>query len=191
MHGARFLIIRTVRRKCWVRLRCHCSSTIVLQLPLVLRHMAWCLLSLAPYCVMSPLPSSCVWHCKYFHVSVAIFDKNTQPPTHILLFRSILVSVCVCVYVCFFSCCVTQKLTRALIKQGIAGGTSAPSLQQVTDKFEELYQGRNGIGGLKDLETLIPAKGLLHSLGRGEEIRACVTSLWCGTHYAILVAVIS
>ncbi|CAM9307501.1 unnamed protein product, partial [Sphacelaria rigidula] len=58
------------------------------------------------------------------------------------------------------------KLTHALIKQGIAGEKAIPSLQQVTDKFEELYQGRNGIAGLKDLETLIPAKGVLEELAR-------------------------
>lgn len=59
-------------------------------------------------------------------------------------------------------------MTHALIKQGMAGPqqNGCPSLDQVTDKFEELYQGKDGVGGLKDLETLIPAKGLFaHSWG--------------------------
>ena len=72
---------------------------------------------------------------------------------------------------------VTQKLTHALIKQGLAGEKDVPSLQQVTDKFEELYQGRDGIGGLKDLETLIPAKGLLRLLRKGREIMCYVHTM--------------
>lgn len=32
-------------------------------------------------------------------------------------------------------------------------------MEEVTAKFEELYQGVEGQLGLKDLETLIPAKG--------------------------------
>lgn len=97
----------------------------------------------------------------------------------------------VCLCLCVSSSSVAQKLTHSLIKQGIAGEKAIPSLQQVTDKFEELYQGRNGIAGLKDLETLIPAKGLLHLLERGEGVRVCfVRTVFC-THYAILVTVIS
>lgn len=50
-----------------------------------------------------------------------------------------------------------QKLTLNLIEA--TQGHMSPSLEQVTAKFEELYQGTEGVPGLKDLETVIPAKG--------------------------------
>ncbi|CAN0013266.1 unnamed protein product [Choristocarpus tenellus] len=56
------------------------------------------------------------------------------------------------------------KLTHSLIKT--MKGKDVPTLQQVTDRFEELYQGRDGVAGLKDLEYLIPAKALLEELQR-------------------------
>lgn len=53
----------------------------------------------------------------------------------------------------------SQKLTLSLVKAGLSPEAPIPSLEEVTDKFEELYQGKDGKPGLKDLETLIPAKG--------------------------------
>lgn len=53
---------------------------------------------------------------------------------------------------------VFQKLTLSLIKASV-GAEAAPTLEEVTAKFEQLYQGVDGQPGLKDVETLIPAKG--------------------------------
>lgn len=53
---------------------------------------------------------------------------------------------------------VFQKLTLSLIKASV-GAETAPTLEEVTAKFEQLYQGVDGQPGLKDVETLIPAKG--------------------------------
>lgn len=50
----------------------------------------------------------------------------------------------------------SQKLTLSLIQ---AKTSDAPTLEVVTAKFEEVYQGKEGVPGLKDVETLIPAKG--------------------------------
>eukprot|EP00903_Cladosiphon_okamuranus_P008687 g8323.t1 len=55
------------------------------------------------------------------------------------------------------------KLTLSLIEEKIS---SPPSLDAVTAKFEEVYQGKEGAPGLKDVETLIPAKGVLEELAR-------------------------
>ncbi|CAM9148258.1 unnamed protein product [Chrysoparadoxa australica] len=51
-------------------------------------------------------------------------------------------------------------LTQRLIKRG---GKDV-GLDEVTKKFEELYQGANGVPGLCEQETLIPPKGLLEEL---------------------------
>lgn len=40
------------------------------------------------------------------------------------------------------------------------------TLSEVTERFEKLYQGVGGKGGLRDTETLIPAKGVLRELRR-------------------------
>ncbi|CAN0432552.1 unnamed protein product, partial [Ectocarpus sp. 13 AM-2016] len=40
------------------------------------------------------------------------------------------------------------------------------TLEVVTAKFEEVYQGTEGVPGLKDVENLIPAKGVLEELAR-------------------------
>ncbi|KAG5180545.1 imidazoleglycerol-phosphate dehydratase [Tribonema minus] len=53
-------------------------------------------------------------------------------------------------------------LTRRFLTE--AGKTA--TLEEVTDKFEELYQGTPGKPGLCTLERLIPAKGLLEELNR-------------------------
>ncbi|CAM9218715.1 unnamed protein product [Scytosiphon promiscuus] len=55
------------------------------------------------------------------------------------------------------------KLTLSLIKDELS---APPSLEAVTAKFEDLYQGKEGAPGLKDVETLIPAKGVLEELAR-------------------------
>ncbi|CAN0065505.1 unnamed protein product, partial [Hapterophycus canaliculatus] len=55
------------------------------------------------------------------------------------------------------------KLTLSLIQSKVL---SPPSLEAVTAKFEELYQGAEGAPGLKDVETLIPAKAVLEELAR-------------------------
>ncbi|CAM9232705.1 unnamed protein product [Ectocarpus sp. 12 AP-2014] len=55
------------------------------------------------------------------------------------------------------------KLTLSLIQ---AKTSDAPTLEVVTAKFEEVYQGTEGVPGLKDVETLIPAKGVLEELAR-------------------------
>ncbi|CAM9601084.1 unnamed protein product [Ascophyllum nodosum] len=57
------------------------------------------------------------------------------------------------------------KLTLSLIRAS-KGDEESPSLEEVTAKFEELYQGSVDVPGLKDVETLIPAKGLLEELAR-------------------------
>lgn len=51
-----------------------------------------------------------------------------------------------------------QKLTLSIIRASI-GAEASVTLEEVTAKFEELYQGVDGQPGLKDVETLIPAKG--------------------------------
>ncbi|CAM9737903.1 unnamed protein product [Discosporangium mesarthrocarpum] len=53
------------------------------------------------------------------------------------------------------------KLTHSLIKaEHLKNGVKeTPDLQMVTDRFEELYQGKGGGAGLKDLEELIACKG--------------------------------
>eukprot|EP00611_Tribonema_gayanum_P011300 TRINITY_DN214_c0_g2_i2.p1 TRINITY_DN214_c0_g2~~TRINITY_DN214_c0_g2_i2.p1 ORF type:complete len:453 (-),score=122.07 TRINITY_DN214_c0_g2_i2:242-1600(-) len=53
-------------------------------------------------------------------------------------------------------------LTRRFLTE--AGKTA--TLEEVTDKFEELYQGTPGKPGLCTLERLIPSKGLLEELNR-------------------------
>jgi histidinol-phosphate aminotransferase len=56
---------------------------------------------------------------------------------------------------------------RLIAKHGNNGGDAAtPTLQQVTDKFQELYVGVDGQPGLRDTETLIPSRGLLVELRR-------------------------
>eukprot|EP00752_Nemacystus_decipiens_P005173 g4694.t1 len=55
------------------------------------------------------------------------------------------------------------KLTLSLIEAELS---PPPSLEAVTAKFEEVYQGKEGVPGLKDVETLIPAKGVLEELAR-------------------------
>lgn len=52
----------------------------------------------------------------------------------------------------------SQKLTLSLIRAASSEGET-PTLEEVTAKFEELYQGTPSSPGLKDVETLIPAKG--------------------------------
>ena len=56
-------------------------------------------------------------------------------------------------------------LSRDLIVEYMVEGSS-PSLVDVTAKFEALYQGSGDVPGVKDLETLIPALGLLRELRR-------------------------
>lgn len=58
----------------------------------------------------------------------------------------------------------SQKLTLSLIEARV---DKPPSLEEVTARFEELYQGTGGVEGLKDLETLIPAKGEAGDRGYG------------------------
>ena len=53
-------------------------------------------------------------------------------------------------------------LSKRLIDARIA--ENKPSLEQVTEVFEELYQGTDTIPGLCETETLIPSKGLLKEL---------------------------
>ena len=50
-------------------------------------------------------------------------------------------------------------IKRELGESGSASGAvQVPSLQEVTDKFEELYQGTGDVKGLYELETLIPER---------------------------------
>mmetsp|Transcript_4192 Transcript_4192/g.8446 ORF Transcript_4192/g.8446 Transcript_4192/m.8446 type:complete len:248 (-) Transcript_4192:20-763(-) len=57
-------------------------------------------------------------------------------------------------------------LSRDLISEYLPEGSPVPSLDDVTERFELLYQGDGDIPGLHTLETLIPAKGLLVELRR-------------------------
>lgn len=56
------------------------------------------------------------------------------------------------------------QLTHRLIHA--TTGAQAPSLEQVTQVFEEFYQGVDGKPGLCELETLLTPKGLLQELHR-------------------------
>lgn len=56
------------------------------------------------------------------------------------------------------------KLTHSLVHSHKGTDGSSPSLQEVTDAFEELYQGVKGRPGLKSLETLLPSMQLLEKL---------------------------
>ncbi|CAM9249461.1 unnamed protein product [Pylaiella littoralis] len=58
------------------------------------------------------------------------------------------------------------KLTLSLVQAALPPFAPIPSLEEVTARFEEAYQGKDGKPGLKDLETLIPAKGVLEELAR-------------------------
>mmetsp|Transcript_97 Transcript_97/g.186 ORF Transcript_97/g.186 Transcript_97/m.186 type:complete len:371 (-) Transcript_97:41-1153(-) len=57
-------------------------------------------------------------------------------------------------------------LSRDLIIEHKDSGAPEPTLEEVTGVFEDLYQGAGDVAGLCDLETLIPAKGLLQELRR-------------------------
>jgi HAD superfamily hydrolase (TIGR01548 family) len=56
------------------------------------------------------------------------------------------------------------KLTHTLVHAHKGSDGSSPSLQEVTDAFEELYQGTGGKPGLKDLECLLPSLQVLEKL---------------------------
>jgi len=56
------------------------------------------------------------------------------------------------------------KLTHSLVHAHKGSDGSSPSLQEVTDAFELLYQGEKGRPGLKSLETLLPSMQLLEKL---------------------------
>lgn len=73
----------------------------------------------------------------------------------------------------FFLSLRSQKLTLSLIQ---AKTSDAPTLEAVTAKFEEVYQGKEGVPGLKDVETLIPAKGGWEPVwltARGRRLKNC------------------
>jgi len=57
-------------------------------------------------------------------------------------------------------------LSRDLIKEYGEEGQDVPTLEEVTERFELLYQGDGDVKGLHSLETLIPVKGLLVELRR-------------------------
>lgn len=50
------------------------------------------------------------------------------------------------------------KLTHRLIRASRVNGEPCPSLEEVTNKFEDLYQGVPGSKGLCEVETLIPPR---------------------------------
>lgn len=56
------------------------------------------------------------------------------------------------------------KLTHSLIHAHKGSDGSSPSLQEVTDAFELLYQGCGGKPGLKSLECLLPSLQVLEKL---------------------------
>lgn len=61
------------------------------------------------------------------------------------------------------------QLTHRLVlsaSNASASNASAPTLEQVTQVFEDLYQGKDGVPGLCELETLLVPKGLLEELNR-------------------------
>eukprot|EP01065_Artemidia_motanka_P029238 TRINITY_DN35386_c0_g1_i1.p1 TRINITY_DN35386_c0_g1~~TRINITY_DN35386_c0_g1_i1.p1 ORF type:complete len:250 (+),score=67.37 TRINITY_DN35386_c0_g1_i1:61-810(+) len=64
-------------------------------------------------------------------------------------------------------------LSQRMIKKGIGKDVS---LEDVTAKFEELYQGVPGTPGLRKLETLIPARGVLEELYRRVDGRMAVVT---------------
>ena len=57
-------------------------------------------------------------------------------------------------------------LSRDLIASNLPPGSPVPTLEEVTERFEMIYQGHGDVKGLHTLETLIPAKGLLAELRR-------------------------
>lgn len=57
-------------------------------------------------------------------------------------------------------------LTHRLIAKHGTSTTLKPTLEVVTEKFQELYVGVDGKPGLRDTETLIPSRGLLVELRR-------------------------
>lgn len=92
--------------------------------------------------------------------------------------------LCFSVSGCVLRTVLWQKLTLSLIRE--SNGGSAPTLQEVTAKFEELYQGTASVPGLKDVETLIPARGTkgevfmvrgLGGAGRSPAYNRCSTML--------------
>ena len=56
------------------------------------------------------------------------------------------------------------KLTHTLIHEHKGTDGSSPTLQEVTDAFETLYQGDGQTAGLKSLETLLPSVQVLEQL---------------------------
>lgn len=54
------------------------------------------------------------------------------------------------------------KLTHKLVAKQL--GDSAPSLDEITEKFQEFYLGTDSTAGLRDLESLIPSRALLVEL---------------------------
>jgi HAD superfamily hydrolase (TIGR01548 family) len=58
------------------------------------------------------------------------------------------------------------QLTQRLIAAAAIDGAAVPTLEQVTQVFEDLYQGVEGKPGLCLLETLLTPKGLLEELNR-------------------------
>jgi len=56
------------------------------------------------------------------------------------------------------------KLTHSLLEA--KGISPLPTLEQVTEKFEEIYQGANGKLGLKATEKLLPPRALLENLAK-------------------------
>ncbi|GMI04686.1 hypothetical protein TrRE_jg2767 [Triparma retinervis] len=63
-------------------------------------------------------------------------------------------------------------LSRDLISSNLPPGSAVPSLEEVTSRFEMIYQGHGETPGLHTLETLIPSPGLLLELRR-----RCPTSM--------------
>ncbi|KAJ1434169.1 imidazoleglycerol-phosphate dehydratase [Ochromonadaceae sp. CCMP2298] len=65
-------------------------------------------------------------------------------------------------------------LTKRLIET--KDPTKNPSLQEVTDRFERIYQGTADTPGLCESETLIPSKGLLFEVSRRCQGRVAVVT---------------
>jgi len=55
-------------------------------------------------------------------------------------------------------------VSKRLIDSKIEAGRLSPTLQEVTDKFEEIYQGTEAVPGLWKLESLVPSIELLKKL---------------------------
>lgn len=62
-------------------------------------------------------------------------------------------------------------LTHRLVENGLKGASKIPTLEQITEKFEELYQTK-----LRYTETLIPSRGLLLEMRKRCKLGMCIVT---------------